>query len=127
MPKGKAKNKTGKENILLYGIAAAAVAVFAWAVLSIFGAGAAAGNANYNAESVYAPSAPAGAGVAEGQMDESGMHGAGCGDLTDPANVQHLSHHPDQYADCIKQVSPDIFKQATGTDKNVFMQQNGIK
>ncbi len=50
----------------------------------------------------------------------------GCGDLTDPGNVQHLSHHPSQYADCLKQVSPDVFQKATGTDKNAFMQQNGI-
>lgn len=117
-----------KENILLYGVVAAAVAVIAWAVLGIFGAGAS--STAYNAGSVSAPSASAGA--AEGQMneagmDESGMNGTGCGDLTDPGNVQHLSHHPSQYADCIKQVSPEVFKQATGTDKNTFMQQNGIK
>ncbi|MBS3051931.1 MAG: hypothetical protein J4428_00980 [Candidatus Aenigmarchaeota archaeon] len=49
-----------------------------------------------------------------------------CGDLNDLSNIQHLSHHPSQYGDCIKNVSPDKFKQATGFDKNTFMQQNGI-
>ncbi len=49
-----------------------------------------------------------------------------CGDLNDLSNIQHLSHHPGQYAGCIKKVSPDKFKQATGFDKNAFMQQNGI-
>ncbi len=49
-----------------------------------------------------------------------------CGDLNDLSNIQHLSHHPSQYADCIKKVSPDKFKQATEFDKNAFMQQNGI-
>ncbi len=100
-----AKNKIKKENILLYGIVAAAVAILAWAVLSIFGTGV--GDANYN----YYEQKNAG----------------GCGDLNDIGNVQHLSHHPSQYADCIKQVSPEVFKGAVGTDKNAFMQQNGIK
>lgn len=99
-----AKIKIKKENALLYGIVAAAVAILAWAVLSILGTGE--GSANYN---YY-------------QQQNAG----GCGDLNDAANVQHLSHHPSQYADCIKQVSPEIFKQAVGTDKNAFMRQNGI-
>ncbi len=105
MAKEKAKSKITKENILLYGIVAAAVAILVWAVLSIFGTGV--GSANYN---YY-------------QQTNAG----GCGDLNDIANVQHLSHHPSQYADCIKQVSPEVFKQAVGTDKNAFMRQNGIK
>ncbi len=50
----------------------------------------------------------------------------GCGDLNDIGNIQHLSHHPKQYADCIKQVSPDMFKKAVGISKDIFMQQNGI-
>ncbi len=100
-----AKSKINKENIMLYGIIVAAVAILAWAVLSIFGTGV--GSANYN---YY-------------QQQNAG----GCGDLNDVANVQHLSHHPSQYADCIKQVSSEMFKQAVGTDKDVFMQQNGIK
>lgn len=100
-----AKKKINKEGILLYGIVALAAAILIWAVLSIFSTGA--GSANYN---YY-------------QQKNAG----GCGDLNDVANVQHLSHHPSQYADCIKQVSPEMFKQAVGTDKDAFMQQNGIK
>lgn len=105
MSKEKASRKISKENILLYGIVAAAVAILAWAVLNIFGTGV--GSANYN---YY-------------QQQTAG----GCGDLNDLRNVQHLSHHPSQYADCIKQVSPEMFKQAVGTDKDAFMRQNGIK
>lgn len=101
----KTKNKINKENILLYGIVAVAVVILAWAALSIFGTGV--GSANYN---YY-------------QQKNAG----GCGDLNDASNVQHLSHHPSQYADCIKQVSPEIFRQAVGTDKDAFMQQNGIR
>lgn len=49
-----------------------------------------------------------------------------CGDITSLSNVQHLSHHPDKYAACIKLVDPAIFKEAVGTDKAEFMQKNGI-
>ena len=101
----KTKNKISRENTLLYGIVAAALAILAWAVFSIIDTGV--GGANYN---YY-------------QQQNAG----GCGDLNDVSNVQHLSHHPSQYADCIKQVSPEMFKQAVGTDKDDFMQQNGIK
>lgn len=100
-----AKNKIKKESILLYGIVAVAVAILAWAVLSIFSTGIDSANYNYY------------------QQKNAG----GCGDLNDASNVQHLSHHPFLYADCIKQVSPEVFKQAVGTDKDTFMQQNGIK
>lgn len=102
--KKKTNKRISRENILLYGIVAAAVAILAWAVFNIVGTGV--GSANYN----YYQQANAG----------------GCGDLTDLGNVQHLSHHTSLYADCIKQVSPEIFKQAVGTDKDAFMQQNGI-
>ena len=40
--------------------------------------------------------------------------GSECGDLKDEANVQHLSHHPGQYADCLKQVEPAFLQKATG-------------
>lgn len=51
---------------------------------------------------------------------------AECGDITNPTNVQHLSHHPQLYGACIKLVDPAIFKQAVGTDKATYMNQNGI-
>lgn len=101
----KESKKISKENLLLYGIVAVAAAILVWAVASAIGTGA--GSANYN----YYEQQNAG----------------GCGDLNDVGNVQHLSHHPSQYADCIKQVSAEVFKQAVGIDKNTFMQQNGIK
>ncbi len=37
-----------------------------------------------------------------------------CGDLNDDANVQHLGHHPDRYAECLKQVDGAVLKRATG-------------
>ena len=37
-----------------------------------------------------------------------------CGDITDASNVQHLGHHPDQFANCLKKVNPQLLKQATG-------------
>ena len=40
--------------------------------------------------------------------------GGQCGSLTDAANVQHLSHHPGQYEQCLRQVDPNFLKQATG-------------
>ena|SRR3989344_5837497 len=40
--------------------------------------------------------------------------GNGCGSLTDTANVQHLSHHPGQFENCLRQVDPNFLKQATG-------------
>lgn len=40
--------------------------------------------------------------------------GSECGNLRDTANVQHLSHHPGQYADCLKQVDPSFLQKATG-------------
>lgn len=51
----------------------------------------------------------------------------GCGDLSDISNIQHLSHHPQQYAECINLVSDEKFKEAVGTGKSEFMQQNGIR
>ncbi len=52
--------------------------------------------------------------------------GTECGDLNDNGNVQHLSHHPDQYAECIKKVDPAKFKEAVGQEKDAFMKANGI-
>ena len=41
-----------------------------------------------------------------------------CGDITDESNVQHLGHHPSQYADCLKKVDPAFLKKATGLTLN---------
>ena len=53
--------------------------------------------------------------------------GSECGDMTDLSNVQHLSHHPDRFADCIKQVDPEIFEKAVSQSKESYMAANGIQ
>ena len=49
-----------------------------------------------------------------------------CGNLQDPANIQHLSHHPQQYEDCIRRVEPQKFFEATGQSLDDFAKRNGI-
>ncbi|HLD60417.1 MAG TPA: hypothetical protein VI912_05445 [Candidatus Bilamarchaeaceae archaeon] len=44
-----------------------------------------------------------------------------CGDLNDPSNIQHLSHHPDKYQECLKQIDPQKFKEAVGQDITSFL------
>ena len=48
-----------------------------------------------------------------------------CGNIDDPKNLQHLSHHPDQFQACYKVVDPAKFKQAVGQDVSVFIAQGG--
>lgn len=48
-----------------------------------------------------------------------------CGDINDPKQLQHLSHHPDQFQACYKVVDPVKFKQAVGQDVSVFIAQGG--
>ncbi|MBI4163386.1 MAG: hypothetical protein HY512_00870 [Candidatus Aenigmarchaeota archaeon] len=50
----------------------------------------------------------------------------GCGDLTETGNIQHLSHHPDQYSECIKKVDPQKFKEAVGGDRDNFLKSKGL-
>ena len=45
---------------------------------------------------------------------QAASSGSQCGNLQDVANVQHLSHHPGQYADCLKKVDPAFLQKATG-------------
>ena len=49
-----------------------------------------------------------------------------CGNLTDISNVQHLSHHPQQYKDCYRRIDPQVFEQATGMRLEDFLKRNGI-
>ncbi|MEM2138364.1 MAG: hypothetical protein QW568_04715 [Candidatus Anstonellaceae archaeon] len=44
-----------------------------------------------------------------------------CGDINDPKNLQHLSHHPDQFQDCYPYVDPGKFQQAVGQPLSNFM------
>ncbi len=48
-----------------------------------------------------------------------------CGDINDPKQLQHLSHHPDQFQACYKVVDPVKFKAAAGRDVSVFIAQGG--
>lgn len=58
---------------------------------------------------------PAGANLAPVQVPSE------CGDINDPANLQHLSHHPDRFQACYRIVDPVKFKQAVGSDISEFM------
>ncbi len=49
-----------------------------------------------------------------------------CGNLNDMSNIQHLSHHPDIFSECIKQVEPEKFLQAVGIPKDQYLKQNNI-
>ncbi|MBU1197458.1 hypothetical protein KJ765_02995 [Candidatus Micrarchaeota archaeon] len=49
--------------------------------------------------------------IFENQADQTGSE---CGDMTDESNVQHLSHHPERFEDCLRQVDPAFLKEATG-------------
>lgn len=48
-----------------------------------------------------------------------------CGDINDPANLQHLSHHPDQFQACYKVVDSAKFKAAVGQDVSAFINSGG--
>ena len=50
-----------------------------------------------------------------------------CGDLNDTANIQHLSHHPDRFAECVKQIDPAKFKEAVGIEKSEWLKQYNIQ
>ena len=45
-----------------------------------------------------------------------------CGDINNPQNLQHLSHHPDRFQACYKVVDPAKFKAAVGRDVSEFIQ-----
>lgn len=104
------KEKTANENAILYVAIIVSALVLGWVFWSSFNSSPA---ANPASSSPYSP------GLATGNDD--------CGDLTDTSNVQHLSHHPGQFADCIKKVDPAIFRQAVGKDKDAYMAESGIK
>ena len=40
--------------------------------------------------------------------------GSECGDLNDQQNLQHLSHHPDRYADCLRAADQAKLRAAAG-------------
>lgn len=90
---------------ILYGvIVVAAVAVLAFSFLSLI-----------------APPAKAQAGGAVAASLAQGPVPAECGDIENPKNLQHLSHHPDRFQECYKYVDPAKFKAAVGEDLSNFM------
>lgn len=46
---------------------------------------------------------------------------AECGNINDQANIQRLSHHPDQFRRCYRVIDPAKFKAATGQDISDFI------
>ncbi len=93
------------EKILYGAVLVAAGALLALAMLSFLAPPAAAQNQ--------------GAGQAGGAV-LSGSPPAECGDINDPSNLQHLSHHPDRFQECYKYVDPVKFRQAVGQDLSNF-------
>lgn len=98
-----------KNEYILYAVIIFGVAILAWSITSIFQSNAV-GSVKYN--------------YFQNQAQQSGNE---CGNMTDKANVQHLSHHPDRVANCIKQVDPQIFEQMVGENKETWMKKNGIQ
>src|SRR3989344_5878473 len=98
-----------KNEYILYGAVIFGVAILAWSITSLFQSNTV-GSAKYN--------------YYQAQAQQSGSE---CGDMTDLANVQHLSHHPDRFGNCIKQVDAQIFEQAVGQSKEAYMAANGIQ
>ncbi len=101
--RGVLKMRLNKENLAIYGVLAVAIAVLLFSVFSMINPVKPAQNLQYQSQAVDA-----------------------CGDLNDLANIQHLSHHPEQYKNCIKKVEPSLFKQAVGEDLDSFLSKNNI-
>ncbi len=91
-----------KNNAGIYVILFAGFLVLAWSAVSILKT-----NSQDNALE-YSPQNQA---YYEAKALESGSE---CGNLADEKNVQHLSHHPARYADCLKQVKPTLLQKASG-------------
>ena len=96
------------ENVWMVGLLVAALAVALWVGYSAFAAPAPAVVENTETNRVYF----------EQQAAASSNE---CGDLNDPQNIQHLSHHPDRYQDCLRQVDPAKFREAVGDDLSNYL------
>jgi hypothetical protein len=92
-----------KNNAGIYVILFAGFLLLAWSAVSVLKT-----NPSDNDSLKYSPENHA---YYEAKALESGSE---CGDLTDEKNVQHLSHHPSRYADCLKQVDPALLQKASG-------------
>ena len=95
-----------KNEYFLYGLLFVAVLILAWTAFSMFSKP----QLDRDAQGrVLQTSANA-----QFFQQQAAQSGSECGDLKDEANVQHLSHHPDRFSDCLRQVDPAFLKQATG-------------
>ncbi len=99
------------EKLTTYAVLILALAVLGWVAYGAFGPKPA-------ASAVQASALAASQGI----IDSSS-----CGDLNDTANVQHLSHHPDRFADCVKQVDAAKFREAVGMEKSEWFKQYNIQ
>lgn len=94
------------ENTVLYVAVAMGVAVLSFSALSFFELHPSAPSGVVALKQYAGVSPPAGGALPAGASE--------CGDLADAKNVQHLSHHPDKYSQCLRQVDPQVLKSATG-------------
>ena len=98
------------DELMKYAMVAIAIATLAFAVFSYNTPAAQPAAGQANAIALQQGLAASGALASSGAFAASSQ----CGDLNDDANVQHLSHHPDRYANCLKQVEAAVLKKATG-------------
>ncbi len=103
------------KNILQYGVLVLAVVVLAWSMITMLTPTSQTANTLEKNDKNFQ--------YYENLNKQSTNN---CGDLTDPDNIQHLTHHPGQYSDCIKQVDAQIFESAIGQNKEDWMRSNGI-
>lgn len=97
---------------LAYGALFAGVLIMAWAAMGALSPAAA-------AQVVYAPAVQNGQVVQNAQSrayfaQQAQAAGSECGDMNDPQNLQHLSHHPEKFSACLKAADPAKLKAATG-------------
>ena len=102
-------------NWVLYGVLFISVALLAWSVISFFRPAQvqrdSSGNVLNSSSNFNIYSSQAGA--------------SGCGNLSDSGNVQHLSHHPSLYANCLEQVDPTFLQQVTGKTLQQILNGSG--
>ncbi|HIH19909.1 TPA: hypothetical protein HA244_01435 [Candidatus Micrarchaeota archaeon] len=95
-----------KNEYFTYGLLFMAVLVLAWTVFSVFSKP----KLDLDAQGKVLETAS----NEQYFQQQAAQVGNECGNLKDEATVQHLSHHPSQYAQCLRQVDPAFLKQATG-------------
>jgi len=92
------------ENVWMVGLLVAALAVALWVGYSAL---------QFSSEPL--PSGNGATALARPSIPEE------CGNLNDPQNIQHLSHHPDRYRQCYQYIDPQKFREAVGSNISEFM------